>query len=308
VGTVIAKSFAFPDGAEEEIVETRLLIHRPASDGGSFWEGMAFRWETDELGNRSDARLAVAGGTASVTWNYEDPDPDVTASYVGSTPNYSIPHANQCGSCHINDDKQPGDAPIGPKVRLLNRPMDYGSGPENQLQHWIDAGMLAGAPTLTLDTSRIATNVNRAPRFDVPGDAASIPTSEPGRLALMTAGEIDEELRVRAWFESNCAHCHNRDGLAQSTGVFFDIFRDVDLNYGICKSPTTAGSSSGGRNFDIVPGAADGSIVSFRVHSVDPSAQMPPIARSVRHDEAVALLDHWIDTIVDARYEGAGCE
>jgi hypothetical protein len=36
--------------------------------------------------------------------------------------------------------------------------------------------------------------------------------------------------------------------------------------------------------------------------------QMPPIARSVPHDEAVALLDHWIDTIVDARYEGAGCE
>jgi hypothetical protein len=31
-------------------------------------------------------------------------------------------------------------------VRLLNRPMDYGSGPENQLQHWIDAGMLTGAP------------------------------------------------------------------------------------------------------------------------------------------------------------------
>jgi hypothetical protein len=68
-----------------------------------------------------------------------------------------------------------------------------------------------------------------------------------------------------------------------------------------------AGSSSGGRNFDIVPGAASGSIVSFRVHSSDPRAQMPPIARSVSHNEEVAILDDWIDNVVDERYE-AGCQ
>jgi len=82
----------------------------------------------------------------------------------------------------------------------------------------------------------------------------------------------------------------------------------VNLNYGVCKSPTTAGSSSGGRDFDIVPGSADDSIVSFRLHSVEPGAQMPPLSRSVSHDEAVALVDHWIDTIVDSRYDGSGCE
>jgi hypothetical protein len=151
------------------------------------------------------------------------------------------------------------------------------------------------------------------PRFNVTSDTvanggANIPASEPGRLAQMSAAEIDEELRVRGWIETNCAHCHNRDGLAQSTGVFFDTFRRVNLNYGICKSPTTAGSSSGGRNFDIVPGSASGSILSFRAHSTDPSAQMPPIARSVTANEAVGLLDHWIDAIVDGRYEGAGCQ
>ena len=90
--------------------------------------------------------------------------------------------------------------------------------------------------------------------------------------------------------------------------MFFDVFRHVNLNYGICKSPTTAGSSSGGRNFDIVPAAPNDSIVSFRVHSTDAGAQMPPIARSVAHDEAVALLDDWIDKVVDGRYEGSGCE
>jgi hypothetical protein len=115
-------------------------------------------------------------------------------------------------------------------------------------------------------------------------------------------------MRTRAFLETNCAHCHNRDGLAQSTGVFFDTFRRVNLNYGICKSPTTAGSSSGGRNFDVVPGSSNGSILSFRIHSTDASAQMPPIARSVTANEAVAVIDDWIDTVVDGRYEGSGCQ
>jgi len=35
---------------------------------------------------------------------------------------------------------------------------------------------------------------------------------------------------------------------------------------------------------------------------------MPPIARSVSHNEAVAILDDWIDNVVDERYEGSGCQ
>ena len=310
VGTVLAKTFAFRSGADEEIVETRLLIHRETGAGDSFWEGMAFIWETDAGGNRADARLAVAGGTAAVAWDYEDPDPDVTATYTGATDAYAVPHANQCGSCHSNADREPGDAPIGLKVRLLNRPIDPGTGPVNQLRHWIDSGRLAGAPPLAVDASHVATNVPRAPRFNVAGDWLAYPSIGPleARFDAMTAGERDLEMRARAWLESNCAHCHNQNGLAQSSGVFLDVFRTVDLNYGICKTPTTAGSSSGGRSFDIVPGSADGSILSFRIHEANPSTQMPPIARSVAHDEGVSVIDEWIDTVVDGDYAGAGCE
>jgi parallel beta-helix repeat protein len=311
VGTVIAKTFAFPNGANEEVVETRLLIHRAKSGGGSYWEGMAYIWDKDGSGNRTDAHLAIAGGTASVSWNYSDPDPEVGATYTGSTSRYLIPQANQCDSCHINDDKDPGDSPIGPKVRLLNRPMNYGSGTENQLQHWVDAGMLSGAPSLSVDgSSKIATNVQRLPRFNVPGDGATanIPASEPDRLARIGPAKTEKEMRARAFIETNCAHCHNRDGLAQSTGVFFDVFRHVNLNHGICKRPTTAGSSSGGNQYDIVPGHAGNSIVSFRIHSADASTQMPPIARSVVANEAVGVIDDWINTVVDEQYEGGACE
>ena len=44
-------------------------------------------------------------------------------------------------------------------------------------------------------------------------------------------------------------------GLASSTGLFLDAFRKIDNAYGVCKSPVTAGSSSGGRLHDIVPGS-----------------------------------------------------
>ena len=284
------------------------MIHREGNGGQTFWMGLPFVWETDGAGNWTDARLAIAGGTAAVSWNYEDPDPDVVATYAGSTASYAIPHANQCASCHSTTDKQPGAAPIGLKVRLLNRPMDYGNGPENQLQHWVDLGLLAGAPALAVDGAHVATNVQRLPRFNVPGDAFQIPASEPGRLALMTSAEIEKEMRARAWLESNCAHCHNRDGLAQSTGVFFDVFRKVNVNHGVCKRPTTAGSSSGGHEFDILPGSAADSILSFRIHANDPGARMPPLARSVVHTEAAALVDDWITSVIDGRYEGSGCE
>lgn len=309
VGTVIAKTFSFKDGSNENVVETRLLIHRDAGDGETLWEGMAYQWETDGTGQRTDARLALSGGKAAVSWNYPDPDPAVNNTYVGSSSNYAIPHPNQCGSCHTNEDRQPGDAPIGPKVRLLNRPMDYdgdGMPDANQLQHWVDLGLLASAPDLGVNAELIAANAQRLPRFDVPGDSFNIPGVQ--RNHPVTSAEHNTEMRVRAWLETNCAHCHNRKGLASSTGLFLDAFRKIDNAYGVCKSPITAGSSSGGRLHDIVPGSAGDSILSYRMHAEDSSINMPPIARSVNHDEAVALVDLWINTVVNSSYEDAGCE
>ena len=309
VGTVIAKTFAFKNGAEENIVETRLLIHRDAGDGNSLWEGMAYEWETDGSGQRVDANLSLSGARLSASWNYDDPDPAINKTYVGSTDDYVIPHPNQCGNCHNNEDRQPGDAPIGPKVRLMNRPMDYdgdGIAEVNQLQHLIDLGLLTDAPALDIDAQLIATNAQRLPRFDLPGDRFNIPGVQENHPAGSDAHNT--ELRARAWLETNCAHCHNRKGLASSTGVFFDVYRNVNLNYGICKFPNTAGSASGGREYDIVPGSADESIVSFRIHAEDSSINMPPIARSVFHAEGVALVDEWINTVVNGNYQNAGCE
>ncbi|MDX1497155.1 MAG: parallel beta-helix domain-containing protein, partial [Salinisphaeraceae bacterium] len=72
IGTVIAKTFTFKDGDAEDIVETRLLIKRQ-TDNGVIWTGLPYLWTT-ENGQRV-AKLVVAGATAQVSWDYEDPDP-----------------------------------------------------------------------------------------------------------------------------------------------------------------------------------------------------------------------------------------
>lgn len=131
VGTVIAKTFAYPVDARDpslgrRLLETRILKHEP--DG---WVGLPYIWNEDQ----TDAVLEVAGDLIDVSWT--DPGGSERAN------NYIIPNANQCKGCH----KQ-GDAlvPLGPKARHLNKDFVYADGSENQLAHWTRIGALANAP------------------------------------------------------------------------------------------------------------------------------------------------------------------
>lgn len=309
--TIIAKTFSFVEDAEQDHIETRLLIKRSTSQGGSRWDGLAYIWETNGNGERV-ARLRPNGleGIAA-SWDFENVETGERQS--GSTDNYSVPTANQCLSCHANNDLEAGSAPIGPKVRNLNRAYrsesmvvtDQGRHPiagNNQIAWMCDNGMMTGCPEdLGVDSNtQIATNLERSPRFNVPGDA--------GHPA---GSDADIEARTRAWLEVNCQHCHNPRGFAANTGYFLDVFRQVDQSYGICKGPTATGTEgSGGRSVDVKPGDADGSIAAYRIspEADTPAAQMPPIARSVVHDEAHDLVRQWINDVVvadDERYPGS---
>lgn len=302
VGTIIAKTFAFTSGNEEHIVETRLLIKRETQAGGTRWAGVAYIWQDDGNGNRV-AVLAPEGGKASVSWDFTDPETGVR--HTGSTDDYLIPNTNQCASCHENKDQDPGSAPIGPKVRNLNRPYrsesplatDQAAHPvagHNQIQWWCDNGILAGCPEdLGVDpNSQVATALERVPKFNVPGDS--------GHPA---GSDADIEARARAWLEVNCQHCHNPKGFAANTGMYLDVLRRVDASYGICKGPTATGAEgSGGRAVDIHPGDADKSILEYRISPLATSAaaRMPPLARSVVDEEGWQLVRDWIDHVIVA--------
>ena len=132
IGTVIAKTFAYPHDARDvskgrRLIETRILKHDP--DG---WIGLPYVWNEAQ----SEATLDVAGDTVNVSWIHTDG--------AVRTNNYIIPNSNQCKGCHKAGEKM---LPIGPKARHLNRDFGYADGKENQLAHWSRLGLLVGAPS-----------------------------------------------------------------------------------------------------------------------------------------------------------------
>ena len=295
VGTVIAKTFAFRDDTAdpvaEDVIETRLLIKRD-TDNGILWQGLPYVWETAPDGSRR-AVLTVAGASVAASWDYEDPDPNVVDAtgnrlrYAGSTDDYQVPQASQCVTCHAREFLEAGSAPIGPKVRGLNRDHDYGAaGVQNQLAFWCDTGMLTGCPA----------DLNSAEQLAV--------WNVPGSAGFDAGSDEDIEARTRAYFEANCAHCHNPRGVAKSTRMYLDRYidregiisdRPVDRDHGICKSPVASGRGTGDRIYDIVPGDPEASILEFRVGNGDDAAiRMPPVAKSVVHTEGHALIRQWI--------------
>jgi uncharacterized repeat protein (TIGR03806 family) len=308
VGTVISKTFSFVNEPEnaETAYETRLLIKRQRADGQRYWAGLEYVWST-ENGQRV-AKLTQGGAEAPASWHFRDVDSG--RLQVGSTSSYLMPNANQCLSCHTNQDNTTGAAPIGPKVRNLNRPYSSESplpsaqavhpiAGQNQIAWMCDNGFLNNCPSnLGVDpVSQRATNVEGVPIFNVPGSGGHLPGSK-----------ADLEARARAYIEINCAHCHNDKGQASNTGMYVDVFRVVNSTYGICKGPTATGTEGrGGRQFDIVPGRANDSILVYRIgpEAMTPAAMMPPLARSVVHEEAFEVLSQWINEVVDNTYEDA---
>jgi uncharacterized repeat protein (TIGR03806 family) len=96
VGAAIIKTFAFGEGTERRLIETRVLLYR--ADG---WVALPYRWNTEQ----TEATLALAGGRIDLT------------TPAGEEISYAIPNKNQCKSCHSKDGQV---IPIGPKARNLS--------------------------------------------------------------------------------------------------------------------------------------------------------------------------------------------
>ena len=154
---------------------------------------------------------------------------------------YEVPSRTNCIRCHSNA----GDiTPIGPKLRTMNFEVDG----VNQLQKFIDDGHLSSAPAVS--------------------SIGSLPNWEDTSLPL--------ESRARAYFDINCAHCHEPGG-------FCDNFSSLDLRY----ETSYEDSQIYPRRFSI----------STRMGTYSPGTSMPWIGTTMVHTEGYALIQEYLDSL-----------
>ena len=254
LGTALIKTFAYPGGArgpgkDLQLIETRLLLRTERG-----WQAWAYLWNEQQ----TDARLKITGARLNVK--------SITADGSKLDFTYSVPNRNQCKGCHSLNGEF---TPIGPSARNLNGDYTYSDGAMNQLERWVDAGILSGAPV----------------------------AAEAPKAADWRDSSADLNDRARAWLDVNCAHCHRHEGPASNSGLFLTWNESDPVALGIGKRPVAAGRGSGGRLYDIAPGDPDGSILLYRVESAEPGVMMPEIGRSLPDHEAAQMLRSWISTL-----------
>jgi uncharacterized repeat protein (TIGR03806 family) len=273
VGTILAKSFAFPTEnhpEKERLIETRLLVHTKSG-----WVGLPYIWNESQ----TEAHLDLAPDPVSI--RYTD------SAGIKRDFTYFIPNANECKQCHDNNHAM---LPIGLKARNLNKDFAYSDGSSNQLAYWTKVGYLQGAPS-----------ANQAPKAAVWNDPNSGPLEARARAYLDnncahchqpggTAGYTGVDLRLTT------------PAAGAPSLAFFAKGGDL-RTFGICKSPNSAGRV-GTLTYDLVPGHPEQSILLARMQSVQPKEMMPQIGRSIVHAEGIALVRDWIQSLPT---NGASC-
>ena len=207
--------------------------------------------------DQTDARRAVVGAKTEVTW-LDNEGEKVTHRFV-------TPNMNQCKQCHsVNEEVKP----IGVTGRNLNLSLSDEGGVINQLDRLVKLGLLEGL-------------------------------ASPGRMEEVLPqwhqeGSETVNHRARAWLHVNCAHCHNPQGLAGSTGLDLTFDQDNPQLFGVYKPPIAAGLGSAGLRFSIEPGKPEKSFLLRRLESTELSVMMPTVGRSLVDQKGVTLIREWI--------------
>ena len=257
VGSVLVKTFLYPNDFRHPDDGHRLIETRLLVHTNDKGWMGAAYVWNDD---QTEANLAVAGKRLPVEWIHYDGGERSTE--------YAVPNMNQCKFCHG------GSKPIGPlslKARQLNRDLeDHNGATHNQLARWIRDGILQGAPS--------PEEIPRVAKWD---------EKDEGSL-------LD---RVRGYFDTNCTHCHNPQGLAGNKGIDLRYTQMEPWKRGVDMRSTGGHHSASNLQSVIVPGHPERSAVYLRLSSRDFTFMMPQVGRSVVHDEGVGLIAEWIRSL-----------
>lgn len=176
---------------------------------------------------------------------------------------YKIPTTTQCTLCHTLNDVA---TTIGPKPQNLNKNYAYADGVQNQLARWKAFGYLDNVP------ANITTTVD------------------------WTDASKPLELRVRSYLDINCAHCHTTGAYCGYTPMNLAFSQTTTPeNFGICQQPVDY--VTGDQQYIVKGGDVEGSLLHFRMSNNIQSEMMPLIGRTVVDEEALQLIEQWINSL-----------
>jgi uncharacterized repeat protein (TIGR03806 family) len=140
---------------------------------------------------QTDGNLLTTGINKTVNW--------VNESGTGKVISFHIPGNRECATCHKSSDAV---IPIGAKIRNLNIDVIRNGFPINQLTYFQNIGILNSMK---------------------PASFSQLPSSHNTSLPVSD--------RARAYLDVNCAHCHNQNGNASGTGLYFDYDLSLDKTH-----------------------------------------------------------------------------
>jgi uncharacterized repeat protein (TIGR03806 family) len=229
---------------------------------------------------RLETRLLVrdTNGTvygASYKWRADNSDADLVTAGTNEEikiktfdgiriQKWFYPGRQDCLTCHT----PASGGVLGVKTRQLNGNFKYPNGvTDNQLRVWSHAGL-----------------------FDMTLNEKEIPRLE--KLVAVTDTSAPLKLRVRSYFDANCAQCHRPGGVESFFDARFDTPLDKqELINGPVENPLRIPGAK-----IIAPGDTSRSVLFHRI-SIAGNMQMPPLAKNVVDAKAVSAVAAWINSL-----------
>jgi glucose/arabinose dehydrogenase/mono/diheme cytochrome c family protein len=223
-------------------LETRFIIR---STNGIY--GATYRWETPP----TNATLVPEGGL----------DEAFTINDGGTlrTQIWHYPSRAECQACHTLQ----GGFALGFNTPQLNKNIDYGAGPENQIAALNAAGYFA-VPVTNVHTLRA--------------------------LSPLSDGSVSVEYRVRSFLAANCVQCHQPGGASVAT---WDARITTQTSSAGIVDGTLVNNGGDPNNLVISRGSLEHSMLLTRISTRGPN-QMPPLDSTIVDPQAIALVSAWI--------------
>ena len=249
-GTILIKNFYYDNVLPEnttKLIETRLMIKKDTE-----WEFAKYVWNDSQ----TEATLDQDGSFVEIDWINGGSQQSV---------NYRIPSQAECFTCH---NKFGTPVPIGPKPQNINRNYAFEDGSQNQLDKWVELGILESYP------SAIETTVD---------------WSDPAQPL---------DLRARSYIDINCAHCHSEESYCEYRPMRFGFNESATIeNMGICIEPDT--NIDDNLTHIIAPNSPEESVVFYRISSIEEQFRMPLLGRTLQHREGVQLIEEYINSLIN---------